>query len=212
MGLDVAARKIIFCVTAKTSSNGRELVPQIIKELCQSIIRENQDDEFYGKPCLMTTPDYVLYLEFVSCFQKNNITMLRKKDSEIMLGHPSDDHPVPLSAVTDALACTIDRDATLMLGGNDLPPSVPETFRPGKNRPSRSTVKHEYDKTVPPSIEFCASCLGMFTYKKLMPCTRCKFPAYCSKHCQTVDWNGKHRRMCKHLALVTEVGGFPETG
>jgi hypothetical protein len=209
MGLDVAYRKPLFIVPTETTSTASELIPQIIKELCQSIIRGNHDDPLLGKPVLITTPDYMLYFEFVKKFQKHDITVLRKHDSEVMLGRPDAAYgdPVPLSAVTDSIATTIDRDSALILQGEDLPQAVAETFRRSKNQPglSRSTVKKENE--VPPSIEFCCHCGKLYLRNEVMRCGKCGFPAYCSNKCQKGDWND-HRQVCKHLKLVKEQGGF----
>lgn len=210
IGLNIGDRRVMFVIPTNTSATASELLPQIVKEICQSTIRANQDDPYLGKPSWITTPDYVLYLEFVKRFQQHSITMLRKADSQIMLGRPdSDEDPVPLSAVTDSIATTMDRNAGLILMGEDLPSTVEESFRPSKTRPgtSRSTVKREHE--VPPSIEFCGGCGQLFLRKDLMECQRCLFPAYCSQSCQKVDWKD-HRHVCKHLMLVKEQGGFLE--
>lgn len=119
-------------------------------------------------------------------------------------------NPVPLRAIAEALAATLDRDSGLMLKGEDLPPSAAESFRPSTKKPGtfRSTVKKEL--AVPPALEFCYQCHNLlFPVEELSECTKCTFPTCCSRECQKLNWH-EHRKVCDHLATVKEQGGWLE--
>ena len=212
IGVDVASRYSLFVVPTKMSVTANELLPITMKELCESIIRANQDDPTIGKPSLITTNDYLTYFELVKRFQKHGITLLRKSDSDVMLGRPdSGQDPIPLSAVTDALATTVDRDAGLLLQNSPLlEPKVAESFKRKKSAAgmTKSTVRRENDN-VPPMVEFCSHCARLFQSHQLLVCSVCKFPGYCSQKCQKKDWKD-HKQVCKHLEIAKCAGGWIE--
>lgn len=148
IGLGIADRQVMFVIPTKHicfslgtfAANHQEALS--IYHSCHS----RQSVLLVGKPSWITTPDYVLYQEFVKRFRQHSITMLRRAESRIMLGRPNGDiDPVTLSA--DSIATTMDHNPrdSLILVGKDLPPTFEENFRPSKTRSgaSRSTVERE---------------------------------------------------------------------
>ena len=130
MGIDVASRRIVFCIPTKIDATASELVPVIIKELCQSIIRLNQDNPGKGRPYFISTSDYLIYTALCQTISSQDTLLLRMSESKTMIGKPNE-NPIPLTSITDALAANIDRDALGILQGqrqHELPPRVEETF------------------------------------------------------------------------------------
>ena len=205
MGIDVASRFGVFCIPTKTDATASDLVPIIIKELCQSIIRLNQDFPGKGRPYFISTSDYLIYTALCQTISSQDTLLLRISESKMMIGKPND-NPIPLTSITDALATNIDRTALGILQGqrqHELPPRVEETFRSSRTEPgvNRSTVKKEH--SVPPSLEFCAFCGTLHLSKMLKECGGCQKANYCSKECQKRDWYEgtwrPHKDLCKLL-------------
>jgi len=202
MGIDVASRFSVFCIPIKTDANASNLVPLIIKELCQSTIRLNQDCPDKGRPYFITTSDYMIYTGLWQTISCQHSSLLRILESKLSIGKPNDN--IPLTSITDALATTLDRNALSLLQGvskEQLPPPVQETYRSSRTKPgvNRSTVKKEH--SVPPLLEFCVFCGTLHLSKMLKECARCQETKYCSKECQKRDWKEgtlrPHKEVCK---------------
>jgi hypothetical protein len=194
MGIDVASRFIVFSIPTETDVIASILIPQIIKELCQSTIRLNQDfPGKVGRPSFISTSDYLIYTELCQKLSHHGTLVRKDVESKMMIG------TIPLTSITDALATTIDRNSlSLLQGQQEVLPPVKETYRSSRTKPgvNRSTVKKEY--SVPPSLEFCACCGTLQLSKMLRSCGECQVVHYCSKTCQKKDWKA-HKELCKLL-------------
>jgi len=183
-GIDVTSRFAVFSVPTKTNVKAATLIPQIIKEMCQSVIRINQDFPGTGRPCVISTPDYMLYKELVQKISGHGTELVNLPESELLI-------IIPLFVITDDIATSIERKGCNTRNGQSITPQsrVAETYRPSKKsaRMFGSTSKIENDNDVPPSIEFCGFC-GKLKLRKDLKICKCHGPVYCSKKCQRKDW------------------------
>ena len=67
------------------------------------------------------------------------------------------------------------------------------------SRQKLALVQCEYDP------KRCGFCEKIFPLTELRRCTKCKTAKYCSKECQTEDWEQRHKKHCKEIRRLQKI-------
>ena len=67
------------------------------------------------------------------------------------------------------------------------------------SRQKLALVQCEYDP------KRCGFCEKIFPLTELRRCTKCKTAKYCSKECQTEDWERRHKKHCKEIRRLQKI-------
>ncbi|KAJ7187039.1 hypothetical protein C8R46DRAFT_283267 [Mycena filopes] len=70
----------------------------------------------------------------------------------------------------------------------------------------RIDVMKRYDSDDYVSLKACANleCGDIYRKRDLMSCSACKLQYYCSRRCQSVDWNDGHRAACPQMISLNQ--------